>query len=413
MSVLLLFLAGDGVCDWDLRDERRGGTAPPAAGPTRDDNTPHAALPRADRSVLVVPAARMRTLVVAVPPTPAPKLPAVVRFALEEQLAGAVEAQHVVIAAQRERAAVVHVLDRRWLQDALASLARHGVRPAAAVAESDLVPRAPDALGTWIWRDDGGFLLEAGGRVTVLDQSPDALPSGLLLALRRAVPAPAPGESAPPAARVVVRGPAALAGRSAAWSRATGVDFAIESEWSWRDAAPAALTGAPNLLTPELDAGAAPASAGKGPRVLRQALWWLLAALLLHAGASAAEWATLTWRKAALERDIRATVAAAAPGLTGDVDAAWRRRYAAARHRQGKAAPDDALPLLAEAAAALHDLPPGGLRVISFEAGSLTLDFDRSAAGAVAAALPAWRDRGLAVLQADAPGGLRVRFTRQ
>ncbi|MBK7470110.1 MAG: hypothetical protein IPI73_05210 [Betaproteobacteria bacterium] len=412
MSVLHLFLAGDGACDWYLLAGRRDGATPPA-GPRRGENTPHAALPRAERSVLVVPATRMRTLLVAVPPTPAAKLPAVVRFALEEQLAGAVEAQHVVIAAQRERAAVVHVLDRRWLQDALASLARHGVRPATAVAESDLAPRAPDALGTWIWRDDGGFLLEAGGRVTVLDQSPDALPSGLLLALRRAVPPAARGETAPPDVRVVVRGPAALAGRGAAWSRATGVSFAIEPEWTWRDTASDAFASAVNLLTPELDGGAAPATAGKGPHGLRRALWWLLAALLLHAGASAAEWATLAWRKATLERDIRATVAAAAPALTGDLDAAWRKHYAAARHRLGKTAPDDALPLLAEAAAALPDLPPGALRVISFDAGSLTLDFDRSAAGAVAAALPVWQDRGLAVLQAEAPGGLRVRFARQ
>jgi type II secretion system protein L len=338
----------------------------------------------------------------------------VVRFALEDQLAGDVESQHVVIAAQRQRAVIVHVIDRRWLQSALADLARHGLRPALAAAESDLAPHAPDALGTWVWREDGGFLIETGGRVTVLDQSRDALPSGLLLALRHAGNAGNAGNAGSPAARVVVRGPSALAERSAAWSRATGVTFDIEPEWSWRDASPAALAAAANLLTPELHAGAVSGAVAKGrPRILRRALMWLTAALLLHAGASAAEWAMLKWRVAQVERDTQQLIRSAAPDLAGDLDAAWRKHYAAARHRQGKTAPDDALPLLAEAAAALPDLPPGALRVLNFESGQLTLDLNRSAAGPIAAALPLWQDRGLSVLQAESPGGLRVRFARQ
>ena len=408
MSVLRIFLAGDGACDWTLQDDQDDGGRPSPAGAGHGENTPYAELPRAARSVAIVPAARMRTLSVSVPPTPAAKLPSVVRFALEDQLAGDVESQHVVIAAQRERDAIVHVIDRRWLKDTLAGLARHGMRPALVAAESDLAPRAPDALGTWVWREDGGFLIEAGGRVTVLDQSRDALPSGLLLALRNA------GNAGSPSTRVVVRGPAALAERSTAWSRATGVAFDIEPEWSWRDAAAATVAAAANLLTPELYAGASsiPAAAGR-PRILRLALMWLLAALLLHAGASAAEWAMLKWRVAQVERDTQQLIKSAAPDLAGDLDSAWRKHYAAARHRQGKTAPDDALPLVAEAAAALPDLPPGALRVINFEAGQLTLDFDRSAAGPIAAALPVWQGRGLSVLQAESPGGLRVRFARQ
>lgn len=409
MSVLRIFLAGDGACDWALQDEPNMGGRPAPADATGED-TPFAELPLAARCVAIVPAARMRTLRVAVPPTPAAKLPSVVRFALEDQLAGDVESQHVVIAGQREREAIVHVIDRRWLRETLADLARHGVRPAAALAESDLAPRAPDALGTWIWRGDGGFLIEPGGRVTVLDQSPDALPSGLLLALRRTGGANAGSTLA---ARVVVRGPANLGQSVGAWARATGVAFDIEPEWAWPDSAPAALDAATNLLTPELDARTGTAATGGARRrPLRRAATWLLAALLLHAGASAAEWAVLAWRVAQVERDTRQAIRNAAPDLTGDLDAGWRRHYAAARHRQGKTAPDDALPLLAEAAAALSGLPPGALRVINFDAGQLTLDFDRSAAASIAAALPIWQGRGLPVLQAESAGGLRVRLTR-
>ena len=146
MSVLRIFPAGAGAGDWDLQDEPRGGVG--AVVRERHDDSPFTGLPRTSRSVVIVPAARMRTLIVAVPPTPPAKLPAVVRFALEDQLAGEVDAQHVVIAARREGAAVVHVLERRWLQQVLAELAHHGVQPLRVVVESDLVPRAPSSLAT-------------------------------------------------------------------------------------------------------------------------------------------------------------------------------------------------------------------------------------------------------------------------
>ena len=162
MSVLCIFLSGEGVCDWRLQSTRgEGGRAP--GDQDHGAGTPYGELPRATRVEAIVPAARMRTLRVAVPPTPAEKLPAVLRFALEDQLAGDIDAQHVVIAAQRARDVIVHVVDKRWLVDTLAQLARYGLQPGRIAAESDLAPRAPDAAATWMWRADGGFLHEASG----------------------------------------------------------------------------------------------------------------------------------------------------------------------------------------------------------------------------------------------------------
>ncbi|MEP7083571.1 MAG: type II secretion system protein GspL, partial [Betaproteobacteria bacterium] len=373
MTVLCIFLSGDGVCNWRLQPSPNDAQRLPAAGES-GERTPYGELPRAARVEAIVPAARMRTLNVMVPPTPAPKLAAVVRFALEDQLAGDVDAQHIVIAAQREREAIVHIIDRRWLTDTLAQLARAGMRPARIAAESDLAPRAPLALATWIWRDDGGFLLEPSGRVSVLDQSDDALPSGLLLVLR----AGGARERADVPPRIVVRGPDQLSARGGAWSRAAGIDFVLEPEWSWLDSPPATVAAAPNLLTPDLEPGQLALRAASRPRLLRVVAGWLVAALVLHAGASAADWAMLTWRSAQVERETLQLIRDGAPALTGDPYPAWRKHYAGARHRAGKAAPDDALPLLAEAAAGLSNLPPAALRVISFEAGQLTLDFDRS-----------------------------------
>lgn len=402
MTALRIYLAGDGACDWSRADGADGGDA----GPRQGEHATLAALPAATDVEVVVPAARMRTLALALPPVAATKLPAVVRFAVEDQLAGDIEAQHIVIAARRAQVAVVHVIDRRWLRDALSWLAEGGVRVKRAIAESDLVPDRDAAFATWIWRADGGFLVQADGRVTVLDQSDDALPSALLLAFA----------AAPPQAQVAVRGPEELAGRCAAWSAATGVQFALQPAWSWRDAPPQASAAAPNLITADLDVDRLQVDVTRPRRTLRLAAGWLVAALLLHVGATAAEWASLTWRAAGIERETRETIAAAAPALAGDsgtaIVAAWRRHYAAARHRAGRAAPDDALPLLAVASGGLNDLPAGALRAINYESGQLTLDFDPAAAPAIASAAARWERQGLAVLQATTAGGLRVRITQ-
>ena len=396
MSELRVFLNGIEHCDWTLAVD---GQAEPVSG----NASRIVDLPPADRVIGIVPAANMRTLALQLPPTSREKRLAVVRFALEDQLAGDIEGQHVVIARERDRDVVVHAIDRGWLLGVIGALEEKGLRPSVLHAESDLAPHH-DGAHTWIWHEDGGFLLDARGRISILDRSAGALPSGLLLALRNAGAEPVP---------VVVHGPESLAPDVDGWRRATGAPFELEAEWSWRDANATALRGAANLLTPDLETGPVAARA-RPPSWLRRAAWWVGAALLLHAGASVADWAVLKWRVAQVERETRELIQAAVPQLAGgDVDTGWRRAFAAGRHRQGRAAPDDALPLLADTAAGLTDLPAGALRVINYEAGQLTLDFAKPAAPAIAIATPAWSTRGLTVLQADAAGGVRVRLTRQ
>ena len=405
MSVLRIFLADESAGGWQVGDARAVSSWRAAA----NDEPQRAA---SSRCHVIVPATRMRTLAVTVPPTAPHKLQQVVRFALEDQLAGDVALQHVVIAAERAADVLVHVIDRSWLLEALTRLTARGFVIDRIVAESDVAPRAIDALGTWIWRADGGFLIERNGKVIVLDQSSDALPSGLLLAIDRTAPADAATAAENGALqRIVVNGPAELATRGEAWSRATGVRFVIEPEWTWMTPADAELASAPNLLTTDLHATGI-ARAPERPRWRRRVLWWSLGALLLHAGASAAVWASLTWRVAAVERDTAQLIRAAAPELQGDLEVGWRAHYATFRHRLGKTAPDDALPLLADAAAGLVDIAPGSLRVINFEAGQLTIDFERSAAPLIVTALPRWSASGLSVLQAESPAGLRVRLGR-
>src|SRR5438128_3569915 len=110
MSGARIFLADENAGGWlvDPVDRVTDAHKPPMPGRTGDTSgAPSAAssgLPPAQfthwiesspnaSAVIIVPAARMRTLVVAVPPAAENKLQSVVRFALEDQLAGDVDLQ--------------------------------------------------------------------------------------------------------------------------------------------------------------------------------------------------------------------------------------------------------------------------------------------------------------------------------
>ena len=422
-----VFLADDSVGGWQWSDGSGAPAIALAQLPTDDPSL------RSRVSVAaIVPAARMRTLAVAIPPAAGDKLDAVVRFALEDQLAGDVELQHVVIAARRATDALVHVIDRRWLVDAIDRLGARGVVVGRIAAESDLAPRDDDALTTWIYRDDGGFMIERSGKVTTLDRAGDALPSGLLLAVDRAssrtqAPGATRGASAPGAMSaatattapavvrensIAVHGPATLRPRIDGWTRATGMPFDLHPDWSWLDASKTAVDESSNLLTPALRrTSAARIERPRSP--WRAAVGWLIAAFVVQAGATAIAWGGLQWRVTSLERETAAAIRAAAPDLEGDTRSAWRTYYTDYRHRAGKPAPDDALPMLADAADGLREIGIGAVRAVTFDGGQLTIDFERSATAAIASALPRWSEAGLAVLQAETPAGIRVRLTRQ
>jgi general secretion pathway protein L len=395
MKQLLVLLSGDDRGSACLRDNGR------IAG--SDSDVGYADLPRADEIIAIVPAARMRTLAVALPPTPPEKRLAVVRYALEDQLAGDVDAQHLVIADVHDGHAVVHAIDRAWLVSTVEALRKAGRTPRRIVAESDLVPVADPGALAWVWRDDGGFLIAPDGRVGILDRSDETLPSGLLLSLR---------EQGSNSRRVVVRAPDALAPEVAAWSAATGATFVLAPAWSWHDPDRDTFQRAPDLLTPELESGIRPAARPPEARWVRRAVGWGVAALALHVGATIADWAAARFAADRVVRETRQAIDEALPEAHGD-PSAWRRAFAAARHARGRPAPDDLLPLLADTAVALSELPSGAVRVINYEAGQLTLDFDKAAMPALARAYSEWSARGIAALQAETPGALRARLTRE
>src|SRR5690349_8196614 len=139
---MLLVYLDDDLDSWQRRDASgRPDPGIPQEAQRRSIEPPRRSA-RAEPVIAIVPASRMRTLAVVLPPAPPEKLPRLVRFALEEQLAGDVEAQHVVVAGTRGAKTVVHALERAWLAERAARLEQHGARPLKIVAESDLVPPA-------------------------------------------------------------------------------------------------------------------------------------------------------------------------------------------------------------------------------------------------------------------------------
>ena len=108
------------------------------------------------------------------------------------------------------------------------------------------------------------------------------------------------------------------------------------------------------------------------------------------------------WSERALEaiaRELGATVPAGIAHLHAD-----------ARHRAGRAAPSDAMTLLARAAPALAALPTGALRTATYGQGAWTIDL----AQVDDAVLASLRDRagsaGLTVVHATTASGVRARI---
>ncbi len=368
----------------------------------RRGTSPPSGFPAADRREAVLAASAVRLVRIALPPMPADRIAAAAAFALEDRLAGPAQGQHLVAAPrQRDGAVDVAVAAR----DLFAPLARDFAR---VVAEPAIAPVPP--ASTWRWHAsaaDGGFVRRADGSAFAVPIPADGAPLPPELALALSHAARTPGKPA----RLDVAFPvndAALA----TWSQESGVAFARVPPWQWDQDGPALAAGM-DLLQGDF-ARTPIAAPGRGARTLRLAACIAAGALALHVLASVAQWGALRYESWQTQRAIVA--AARDAGITeadgADASAvALRDRFVQARHRAGHSAPSDALPLLARAAPALAQLPPGALKSATFVAGSWTLDLARLDA-AVAARL----DRelvaaGLAVLAAPSASGLRMRLS--
>jgi type II secretion system protein L len=358
------------------------------------------AWPDAGTREAVLAASAVRLVHVALPQMPADRLTQAVAFALEDQLAGPADGQHLAHSKRDGDGVDVAIVARSLLAPLAKSFDR-------VVAEPALAPKP--AAGVWRWYrsgTSGGFVRRHDGSAfaTGPAEAGGPLPADLALPLRHAA------RGTEPLTRIEASFDADDA-QLRAWSEEAGLAFERAKPWRWEQDG-AALAGAFDLLQGEYSRTprAAPTSLRTG---LRWAVGLAIAALAIHVAGTLASWGSLRYRAWDAQRDIVATARTAGVADATDAQqaaAALAQRHAEARHRAGLPANSDALPLLARAAPSLSLLPPGALKSATYTASTWTFDLgklDPAVAAAVDRDLAA---AGLPTLMATTPAGTRMRI---
>ena len=360
--------------------------------------------PAADRLEAVVAASAVRMTSIALPPLAPSRVSAAAAFALEDQLAGPAQAQHIATSRQAADGRVTVVIVAQSIAAAIAQSRDPAF--ARAIAEPDLA--TPDTAWHWCAADSGnGFVRLPDGSAFAVDvDSADALPAELLVALERAR---ADGASRP----VVTVDRAATDAQLARWSE-TGVSFARGKPWRWLEAPPQRFADAIDLLQGAFAVTPREAPSRAFWRALRPAFALAAAAAVIHVVAATGDWTAVnveSWRRASAWTDVARAAGVAATEARDPTSAktAIERRHAQVRHAHGLAAPSDALPLLARASPALAVLAPGTIRSASYADGHWTFDLPRLDAATLTRLDEALRNAGTPALAATSDSGTRVR----
>ena len=348
-------------------DELRLRWALRAGGRVEDGASPIADLPRVEETCLVLPVTRVAFVRVALPPGPAAKLAKLAPFAIEDAIVSAPEdVVATVLDDVYDGERLVAVIDRAWLESALAALAAHGIRPARAIVESALVGVLP-ATWTVVWSGAAGFAALGSLEAVALDASTDGRPP---LSLKLAIDERRRRGDAPKAVRVLLAG---------------GADAPDTGRWAESLHVPVAVVGA--WLPQETDAGAAecpdllPGASRGGwngkdlAARFRPAAILAVGILAVHGVLTVADWSRLAYEARGLRGDMEAAFRKSFPDAKAVVDPALQMRRNVADLRRAAGEPDatDFVPVLARLAPALAaaGLRPQSLR---YERGELALD---------------------------------------
>jgi general secretion pathway protein L len=313
-------------CQWALVDTGRE----PVLGEGRIAELPR----RADRIQLVVPATQV-LIVRARVPQAARRPGSVLAFAVEEKTAGEPDANQVSWMGAVGDEDVLAVIDKqglaRW-RDALGAVGIHGYE---VHCEMLLLPWT---TGEWslAWNGSEGFVRT--------------------------------GEFEGPTS-IAIYADADTAPELEAWTRELGIATRLAGSRDWRTAtADAGVSVAQERQRWRSLAGTA--------KSLRPAAWILGAALAIHAVALVVDWTSLASEQRALRQQMEARFRAAFPDAVAVVDPAlqMRRKLVEARHAAGQSDNGDFLPMIDKVAAAMKELPAGGVRILSFENGRMTLE---------------------------------------
>ena len=348
-------------------DEPRLRWALSAGGRVEEGASPLAEVPRAEKTCLVLPVARVAFVRAALPPGPAAKLAKLAPFAIEDAIVSAPEdILATVLDDERNGERLVAVIDRAWLEAALAELAAHGFRPARAIVESALAAGSPD---TWtvVWTGGGGFAALGGIEAIALDASLDGRPP---LSLKLAADERRRHGDAPKAVRVLLAG-GADAPDTGRWAESLHVPVAVVGKWVPEEA-DAAAAACPNLLPGQ---GGGRWSGRELAARFKPAAILAAGILVVHGALTVADWSRLAYEARRLRGDMEAAFRKSFPEAKAVVDPALQMRRNVADLRRAAGEPDatDFVPVLAKLAPALAaaGLRPQSLR---YERGELALD---------------------------------------
>ena len=364
-------LDAETAMSWQLFD-RHSGLLRDSAGAL----TVLANVPRAERTVIVIPARRVVFIETPLPPVSTAKRDALLRYAIEDKLTIDPATVHAVvlgIAESRDaNAHVVAAIDRAWLASILRWLQDAGIEPVQAVSAAELIPVAS---GEWGLVLDGvhGLARRADGFAYSFDvenagaQDSDFAgepPFALALALKEARDL-----HRSPSQLTVFTSQSANAAWVAAWTHALDCQVRVVA----RPAARMVSRAAGNLLSGDF----APRATGRG----WMATWKpALVLFALIAGLQAAFIVMDAWRldqrRRAIEGEMTQVFKAAFPKAQAIVDPPlqMQRNLDTMKRERGLSSGDDSRTQLAQLTAILQGVPTIVPQRVSVRAGNVSTE---------------------------------------
>lgn len=306
----------------------------------RQDTSAVSEMPRANDVEVVLPAERVLFARLKLPKVNPSTIRELLPYAVEDRLLGDPAHIHAVAGATNGRGeTLVAVVDREWLRDKLAILARGGHRPTHAWSESSLLE---GGRGDWhvVLGRARGMLVDDEGVSATFDRG-----AGFPLAVRIALDEAAARGERPASIRVHTEGDETLPDL-ARWSADGGATFSPGTRWEILARGQPARTSI-NLMEGSL----APAS-GRGTRLPRGAVVLLAVILGLQALLSTLTAMRMRDERADLERRREAIFRGAFPEakVVVDPDLQMARNLADLKRARGLAGGDDFLAQMTRAA---------------------------------------------------------------
>ncbi|CAG4883516.1 General secretion pathway protein GspL [Georgfuchsia toluolica] len=319
---------------------------------------------RAERVQLVLPAADVLITRARLPQSAKRRTGAMLAYAVEEEIVGDPDANQVSWLGSAGDADVLAVADQQGLKAWHDALDAVGIRGYEVHCETLMLPRME---GEWslAWNGHEGFVRTSDLEGGATDRGDSASPP---LSLRLMLDEVKARGEAPSSIAVYATVPDAPL-KIDAWQRALGVALRTAEPWDWRSAPPEAGV---SLMKERIRWRLPPDTLAR----LRPAAWIMTAVLAIHSLALVADWTRLASEQRNLRTRMESRFRASFPQAVAIADPAlqMRRNLAEARHAVGQPDSGDFLPMISNVAAALRQVPPGGLRIASYESGRMTLE---------------------------------------